>query len=68
MEASAFFRLWNEIEKNRAKPTIEVEGNIMDGKLVFSLEESALNISVHENHKPLLIQRISRGLWECYHN
>ena len=39
MEASTFFRLWDEIEKKRAKSTIEVEGNIMEGKLVLSLEK-----------------------------
>ena len=42
MEASTFFRLWDEIEKKRTKPTIEVEGNIVDGKLVLSLEKPAL--------------------------
>ena len=42
MEASTFLRLWSEIEKKRAKPTIEVEGNIVDGKLVLSLSQHSL--------------------------
>jgi hypothetical protein len=58
MEASTFFRLWDEIEKKRAKPTIEVEGNIMEGKLVLSLEKPALNVSVRENEIVTPYERI----------
>ncbi len=64
MEASTFFRLWNEIEKNRAKPTIEVEGNIMEGKLVLSLEKPAFNVSVHENEIITPYERIIVRLGE----
>lgn len=35
-EVSTFFRLWDKIEKKRTLPTIEVEGNIVEGKLVES--------------------------------
>ncbi|MBM3240836.1 hypothetical protein FJZ31_31525 [Candidatus Poribacteria bacterium] len=58
MEASTFFRLWDEIEKKRAKPTIEVEVNIVEGKLVLSLEKPALNVSVRENEIVTPYERI----------
>ena len=58
MEASTFFRLWDEIEKKRAKPTIEVEGNIVEGKLVLSLEKPALNVSVRDNEIVTPYERI----------
>ncbi|MFQ6039650.1 MAG: hypothetical protein ACE5PV_02235 [Candidatus Poribacteria bacterium] len=58
MEVSTFFQLWDEIEKKRIKQTIEVEGNIVEGKLVLSLEKPALNISVHENEIVTPYERI----------
>jgi len=49
MEVSTFFQSWDEIERNRVKPTIEVEGNIVEGRLVLSLPQQALNVSINEN-------------------
>ena len=39
MEVSTFFQLWDDIEKKRPKPTIEVEGNIVAPTV--ALEEGA---------------------------
>jgi len=64
MEVSTFFRLWDEIEKKRAKPTIEVEVNIVEGKLALSLEKPALNVSVHENEMVTPYERIIVRLGE----
>ena len=64
MEASTFFRLWNEIEKKRKKPIIEVEGNIVDGRLVLSLEKPASNVSVHDNEIVTPYERIVVRLGE----
>ena len=64
MEVSTFFQLWNEIEKKRVKPTIEVEGNIVEGRLVLSLSQQALNVSVNENEIITPYERIVVRLGE----
>lgn len=58
IEVSTFFRLWDEIEKKRTLPTIEVEGNIVEGKLVLSLEKPALNVLVSNNEIVTPYERI----------
>ena len=58
IEVSTFFQLWDEIERKRIKPTIEVEGNIVEGELVLSLEKPALNVFVRENEIVTPYERI----------
>ena len=61
---STFFRLWDDIEKKRPKPTIEVQGSIVAGKLVFSLPQPVLNVSVRENEIVTPYERIVVRLGE----
>ncbi len=64
MELSTFFRLWDDIEKQRPKPMIEVLGNIVAGKLVLSLPQPVLNVSVRENEIVTPYERIVVHLGE----
>ena len=64
MEVSTFFRLWDDIEKQRPKLTIEVDGNIVAGKLVLSLPQPVWNVSVRENEIVTPYERIVVHLGE----
>lgn len=64
MELSTFFRLWDDIEKQRPKPTIEVEGKVVAGKLVLSLPQPVWNVSVRENEIVTPYERIVVHLGE----
>jgi len=50
LEASTFFVLLEEIDKERKKEVLEVEGQIVDGQLHLTLQNSPLSdVDVHEN-------------------
>ena len=50
LEMSTFFRLWNQIERKRLKPVIQVTARVVGGQLTLTLPQTAPpNVSVHEN-------------------
>lgn len=50
LEASTFFALLDKIDKEREKEMLEVEGQIVDGQLHLTLQNSPLSdVVVHEN-------------------
>ena len=50
LEASAFFALLGKIDKERKKEVLEVEGQIVDGQLHFTLQNSSpSDVTVHKN-------------------
>lgn len=50
LEASTFFALLEKIDKEREKEVLEVEGQIVDGQLDLTLQNSSLSdVAVYEN-------------------